>query len=62
VYEPVLADLRNPRHYTRRHGPSGDPETYLDGLRSHVERYGVTNGRTAALPDPISAAAGCKHI
>ena len=58
VYEPVPADLRRPAHYTRRHGPAGDPEKYLEALRDDVARYGATNVATAAIPDPISPAAG----
>jgi nucleotide-binding universal stress UspA family protein len=58
VYEPVPADLRRPAHYTRRHGPAGDPEKYLEGLCGEVARYGAANVSTAAIPDPISPAAG----
>ena len=58
VYEPVPADLRRPAHYTRHHGPAGDPEDYLEGLRDDLARYGATNVSTAAIPDPISPAAG----
>jgi nucleotide-binding universal stress UspA family protein len=58
VYEPVPADLRRPEHHTRRHGPAGDPEAYLAGLRDDVARSGATNVSTAAIPDPISPAAG----
>ena len=25
LYEPVLPDLRRPTHFTRGHGPPGDP-------------------------------------
>jgi hypothetical protein len=58
VYEPVPADLRRPAHHTRHHGPAADPEKYLGGLCEDVARYGVTNVSTAAIPDPISPAAG----
>lgn len=58
VYEPVLADLVRPDHRTRRHGPSGDPEKYLEGLSRDVARYGATNVSIAAVPDPLSAGAG----
>jgi hypothetical protein len=58
VYEPVLADLRRPDHYTRMHGPAGDPDRYLEGVRGEVARYGVTNVSTEAIPDPISPAQG----
>ena len=58
VYEAVLPDLRRPGHYTRHHGPAGDPEQYLDGLCDDVARYGAANVSTAAISDPISPAAG----
>jgi nucleotide-binding universal stress UspA family protein len=58
VFEPVPADLRRPAHYTRHHGPAGDPESYLEALRDDVARYGAPNVSTAAIPDPISPAAG----
>jgi len=29
VFEPVLADIRNPEHFSRTHGPSSDPLVYL---------------------------------
>jgi len=58
VYEPVPADLRRPEHFTRHHGPAGDPETYLAELRDDVARYGTPNVSTEAIPDPISPAAG----
>ncbi|MDQ1459167.1 MAG: hypothetical protein QOI08_651 [Actinomycetota bacterium] len=58
VYEPVPADLRRPAHYTRHHGPAGDPEEYLEGLADDVARYGTTNVSTAAIADPISPPAG----
>ena len=58
VYEPVLPDLRRPAHYTRHHGPAGDPEKYLEGLGDDVARYGAAHVSTAAIPDPISPAAG----
>jgi nucleotide-binding universal stress UspA family protein len=60
VYEPVPADLRRPSHYTRHHGPAGDPEKYLEGLGDDVARYGAPNVSTAAIPDPISPAAGLR--
>ena len=37
VYEPVLADLRNPEHFTRSHGPPNDPDVYLDSVRERVD-------------------------
>jgi nucleotide-binding universal stress UspA family protein len=58
VFEPVLADLRRPSHFTRHHGPAGDPDAYLDGIRQEVGRFGVTNVSVAAIADPISPAAG----
>jgi nucleotide-binding universal stress UspA family protein len=58
VYEPVLADLRRPDHYTRMHGPPVDPERYLNGLRVEVAKYGVEDVTTDAIADAISPAAG----
>jgi nucleotide-binding universal stress UspA family protein len=60
VYEPVPADLRRPAHHTRHHGPAGDPEEYLEVIRDDVARYGAANVSTAAIPDPISPAAGLR--
>jgi hypothetical protein len=60
VYEPVPADLRRPAHYTRHHGPAGDPEEYLEGLGEDVAGYGASNVSTAAIPHPISPAAGLR--
>jgi nucleotide-binding universal stress UspA family protein len=58
VYEPVLADLRRPGHYTRMHGPPVDPDEYLNGLRVEVGKYDVARVTTDSIPDAISPAAG----
>jgi hypothetical protein len=61
VYEPVLADIRDPEHFTRERGPATDPDVYLrrvgEGLDERVPR-GV---EFAAIPDAVSAAAGLSH-
>ncbi len=61
VYEPVLADLRRPAHFTRHHGPPGDPDVYLSSMRERVADVGLVEVDTVALPDPVSVAAGLEH-
>jgi nucleotide-binding universal stress UspA family protein len=58
VYEPVPADIRRPDHYTRRHGPSSDPDRYLDDLRHRVDEPAVPTVTTVAIPDPVGVADG----
>lgn len=58
VYEPVPADMRNANHYTRRHGPAGDPEAYLMFMRERVDDVGLVGVDTAAIADPIGVAPG----
>jgi nucleotide-binding universal stress UspA family protein len=63
VYEPVLADLRRPTHFTRHHGPPGDPDAYLDGIAQDVAARGFGPVSTASIADPVDVAAGLvKHL
>jgi hypothetical protein len=57
VYEPVLPDLRRPSHFTRSHGPAGDPDHYLDAIVRDV-RPQHARVLPMAIADPISAAVG----
>jgi hypothetical protein len=58
VYEPVLADLRDPQHFSRGRGPAGDPDAYLASARGHVTGRGVATVEVVAIPDPVSVTAG----
>jgi nucleotide-binding universal stress UspA family protein len=63
VYEPVPADVRDPQHYSRGHGPSTDPDVYLDAMRRRIDDPGLTGVATAAIGDPVSVAAGlAQHL
>ena len=58
VYEPVPADIRDPEHYTRRRGPSTDPDLYLQQVRARLEENAPRGVELASIPDPVSVAAG----
>jgi nucleotide-binding universal stress UspA family protein len=58
VYEPVLADLRRPTHFTRHHGPPGDPDAYLDEVAQGVAARGFRSVSTMSIADPVDVAAG----
>ena len=60
MYEPVLADLDHPSHYTRDHGPTGDPNDYVKSVLDQVADFpfGVD---AVAIADPISVAAGLEE-
>ncbi len=58
VYEPTPADLRQPDHYSRSHGPPCDPDEYLAGVQQQVADAGLAGCTTTAVPDPVSVAAG----
>jgi nucleotide-binding universal stress UspA family protein len=63
VYEPVPADIREPEHYTRGHGPSTDPDLYLDRMRDRVVDQNLAAVTTAAIPDPVGVADGlARHL
>src|SRR5262249_41933048 len=47
VYEPTPPDLRQPDHYSRRHGPPIDPDVYLDDVRRGVDATGRAACTTA---------------
>jgi nucleotide-binding universal stress UspA family protein len=54
VYEPILEDLRTPGYYPRSHGPTSDPDAYLANIRGAL----APDAEVAAIPDPVSVAAG----
>jgi nucleotide-binding universal stress UspA family protein len=58
VYEPVPPDIRRPDHYTRRHGPPGDPDSYLRAASRRADDPRLPGVTTAAIPDPIEVGAG----
>jgi nucleotide-binding universal stress UspA family protein len=63
VYEPVPADLRQPGHYSREHGPPCDPDEYLEGVQGRVDGTGLASCSTTAIPDPVSVAVGlAQHL
>ena len=61
VYEPVLSDLRRPQHFTRHHGPPGDPDVYLAAIRDRVSDLGLDGIDTAAIGDPIGPGPGLEQ-
>jgi nucleotide-binding universal stress UspA family protein len=61
VYEPVPSDVRRPEHFTRHHGPPGDPDVYLAAMRERVDDVGLVGVDTVAIPDPVSISAGLEH-
>jgi nucleotide-binding universal stress UspA family protein len=63
VYEPVPADIRRPDHYTRHHGPPGDPDTYLVGVSRRLEEMDMVPVDLTAIPDATSEADGLtRHL
>jgi hypothetical protein len=58
VYEPVPAVVRRPDHYSRRHGPLGDADAYLDGVRHSVGEEAAAGCTSVAIADPVSVASG----
>jgi hypothetical protein len=63
VYEPVAADLRRPDHFSRHHGPPGDPAAYLDSVVRDIDTAGVVGVDVAAISDPVEVAAGiARHL
>jgi nucleotide-binding universal stress UspA family protein len=63
VYEPVPHDIRKPDHYTRHHGPPGDPDTYLREVGRYLEETGVVPLDLTAIPDATSVADGLtRHL
>jgi hypothetical protein len=61
VYEPVLADLRNPEHFTRSHGPPNDPHVYLESVRERVDPAELKAVDSVAIADPVNIAAGLER-
>jgi hypothetical protein len=61
VYEPVPADLRRPAHFTRHHGPPGDPNVYLAAMRQRVADVGLDGVDIVAIANPVSISAGLEH-
>ena len=63
VYEPLPADIREPEHYSRRHGPSIDPDVYLGALRPRADLQGLAGVASVAIADPVSVADGVsRHL
>jgi nucleotide-binding universal stress UspA family protein len=58
VYEPVPPDMRRPDHYTRHHGPAGDPDAYLAFMRERVDDVGLAGVDMVAIGDPVGVAPG----
>jgi nucleotide-binding universal stress UspA family protein len=61
VYEPVPSDVRRPEHYTRLHGPPGDPDAYLSAMAQRVSDIGLEGLETVAIGDPIGPAPGIEQ-
>jgi nucleotide-binding universal stress UspA family protein len=61
VYEPVLSDVRRPEHYTRLHGPPGDPDVYLSAMAQRVSDVGLEGVETVAIGDPTGPAPGLEQ-
>jgi nucleotide-binding universal stress UspA family protein len=63
VYEPVLADLRTPTHFTRHHGPPIDPGAYLGAIMDRIDDDRLSVVDAESIPDPVSVTAGLtKHL
>ena len=60
VYEPVLADLDQPAHYTRHHGPVGDPDDYVKSVRGRVTGFPFAVD-AVAIADPVAVADGLEQ-
>lgn len=58
VYEPTLADLDRPSHFTRHYGPPVDPDVYLGAIQRGVEEEGLVSVSTAAIADPVGVGEG----
>jgi nucleotide-binding universal stress UspA family protein len=61
VFEPVPPDWRRPEHYTRLHGPPGDPHVYLNAMAQRVSDVGLEGLETVAIGDPIGPAPGIEQ-
>jgi nucleotide-binding universal stress UspA family protein len=61
VYEPVLSDLRRSEHFSRYHGPPGNPDVYLAAMRERVADVGLAGVDTVAIHDAVSVSAGIEH-
>ncbi len=60
VYEPVPPDLDRPAHYTRDHGPAGDPDDYVKAVREQVGDFPFAVD-AVAIADPVGVAAGLEQ-
>jgi nucleotide-binding universal stress UspA family protein len=58
VYEPVLPDVRQSQHYTRRHGPPSDPDVYLGTMAERARDLGLVDVETVAVADPVGVTPG----
>jgi hypothetical protein len=63
VFEPAPADLDEPTHFSRRHGPPVDAALYLGALERSIDRDDLPAVSTAAVADAVSAADGlAEHL
>lgn len=60
VYEPVPPDLDQPGHYTRDHGPAGDPDDYVKSVRERVAEFAFAVD-AVAIADPVGVATGLEQ-
>lgn len=58
VYEPVPADLNRPTHFTRHHGPPGDPDEYLEAIQRHADQQVWRRRRLRPSPTRLAWRAG----
>ena len=61
VYEPVLPDLRDSKHFSRDLGPPIDPDEYLETMRRRILGLGATSVTVAGIPDPVSVREGTRR-
>jgi nucleotide-binding universal stress UspA family protein len=58
VFEPAPADLDQPGHFTRHHGPPVDPDVYLGAIERGADGHGLASVSTASIPDPVGVTDG----
>jgi nucleotide-binding universal stress UspA family protein len=61
VFEPIPPDLRDPSHYSRTVGPTGDPARYLETMRGRLGDASGVVVEVAAVPDPVGVVSGLDH-
>jgi nucleotide-binding universal stress UspA family protein len=63
VYEQAPADLAEPSHFTRHHGPPIDPDQYLRAIEGGIARDGLESVSTVSIPDPVRVTDGIvRHL